>query len=121
MIFGVGVDIISVIRVRALFEKFPNRFINRILTEKEKSLFIQKGFSIAYLAKRYAAKEAVSKALGCGIGANLKFHDIEVLNSANGSPVVKIHSEKFSDIIVHLSISDEKEYAIAYAHAVACK
>lgn len=71
---------------------------------------------IAYLAKRFAAKEAISKALGVGIGENLSFQDIEISNNDLGKPIVLL--EKFPDIKIHLSLSDEKEgLAIAFAIA----
>jgi holo-[acyl-carrier protein] synthase len=122
MIIGIGTDIITLERIEYALEAFGGKFVNRILTEKEKHHLIEinnKDSKIAYLAKRFAAKEAISKALGTGIGEALSFHDIEISNNASGAPIASV--PKFKDVKVHISLSDEKEgLAIAFAIAEKC-
>lgn len=119
MIIGIGTDIISLDRIEYALEAFGSKFLQRILTEKERNYLIEihtKENKVAYLAKRFAAKEAVSKALGTGIGEDLSFQDIEISNNLEGKPLVSV--KKFPDINIHLSLSDEKE-GLAVAFAVA--
>jgi holo-[acyl-carrier protein] synthase len=119
MITGVGTDIISIERIEYAVEAFGTKFMQRILTLNERNYLIEihnDENKIAYLAKRFAAKEAISKALGTGIGESLSFQDIEISNNALGKPIVSV--AKFPDINIHLSLSDEKEgFAIAFAVA----
>lgn len=119
MIYGIGTDIISLERIEYALEAFGDKFITRILTDKEKSNYVEistRENKIAYLAKRFAAKEAISKSLGTGIGKSLSFHDIEITNAESGKPLVSV--VKFTHLKVHLSLSDEKEgFAIAFAIA----
>lgn len=112
MILGIGTDICDINRIK------PGQgFADKILCEDELKVFTIKKNKQAYLAKRFAAKEAVAKAFGCGIGAKLSFKDICILNNDLGAPYVKLLNTtklpKFSKI--HISLSDEKNYAIAYA------
>lgn len=105
-----GCDIISVARVRRSFEKHGESFINRILTDAEKEIFVRRNQSMTFLAGRFAAKEAVSKAFKTGIG-ELAFTDIEILHDANGAPYVMLKGKLFTSI--EISISHCDEYAIA--------
>lgn len=112
MILGIGTDICEISRIK------PGQgFADRILCAKELEIFAKKKNKQAYLAKRFAAKEAISKAFGCGIGAKLSFKDICILNNENGKPIVEILKiDKLPEFTnIHLSIADEKNYAIAYA------
>jgi len=121
MIIGIGTDIISINRIEYALEAFGSKFLQRILTERERNYLIEitnKENKVAYLAKRFAAKEAVSKALGTGIGEDLSFQDIEVSNNLEGKPIVTV--SRFPDIFIHLSLSDEKE-GLAVAFAIAEK
>ena len=119
MIIGIGTDIISLDRIEYALQAFGSKFIARILTDKERHYYIEmhnQDNKVAYLAKRFAAKEAISKALGTGIGHALSFHDIEVSNNELGKPIVNV--VKYPDVNIHLSLSDEKEgMAIAFAIA----
>ena len=119
MIYGVGTDIVSINRIAYAVEASDQKFSTRILTDKERNHYIEINNpenKIAFLAKRFAAKEAVSKALGTGIGEALSFKDIEFSNNSKGKPEVKV--EKYSEYNIQLSLSDEKEgYAIAFAIA----
>lgn len=117
MIHGIGTDIVSKARIAAALETHGEKFITRILNPKEQAECEKRSDAAAYLAKRYAAKEAIAKALGCGIGSKLGFQDISVLNLPTGVPAVKILRKEFHHTRIHLSLSDEKDYALAFAVA----
>lgn len=114
MIKGIGLDIIEIARIRGAIERFGKRFIQRIYTGHEianAAAYPAESIQFyAFLAKRFAAKEALAKALGFGIGEQLSFLDIEVLNDAAGKPYI---DGNFGGCIVHLSLTDTKEYAAA--------
>ena len=120
MIYGIGTDIVSIERVQEILKKNRDGFINRVLTEHEIALFTNKAESAAYCAKRFAAKEAFSKALGTGIGRVVSFQDLTVRNNENGKPYF-MPSEKLRLYLQekgikqgHLSISDESSNALAF-------
>ena len=120
MIYGIGTDIVSIERVQTIINKNRDGFINRVLTEHERALFANKADSAAFCAKRFAAKEAFSKALGTGIGRVVSFQDLTVRSNENGKPYF-MPSEKLrlylkdKDIQQgHLSISDESQNALAF-------
>ncbi|KEI95399.1 4'-phosphopantetheinyl transferase [Clostridium botulinum A2B7 92] len=120
MIYGIGTDITEVRRIEKAITRNKN-FINKLFTKNEMDLWEKKNFKLEFIAGRFAAKEAISKALGTGI-RDFNFKDIEIINNELGKPQV-ILKPKAEDIIrkisksykIHLSISHEKEYAIAYA------
>lgn len=113
MIIGIGTDICEINRIQP-----GSGFANKILSEKELLILSSKKNKQAYLAKRFCVKEAVSKAFGCGIGSKVSFKDISVLNDTNGKPYIEISDiakAKLADYTnIHVSISDEKNYAISY-------
>ena len=120
MIYGVGTDIVSINRIKDIISKNRDGFIKRVLTDHEQALFANKADSPAFCAKRFAAKEAFSKALGTGIGKEVSFQDLTVRNNENGKPHF-IPSEKLRLYLLakgikhaHLSISDESQNAIAF-------
>ena len=120
MIYGVGTDIVSIDRIQKIILKNKEGFIKRVLTDHEQALFANKADSAAFCAKRFAAKEAFSKALGTGIGRVVSFQDLTVRNNDNGKPHF-IPSEKLRLYLLekgvkqaHLSISDENQYAVAF-------
>ena len=120
MIYGVGTDIVSIERIQEILNKNRDGFINRVLTEHERALFTNKADSAAFCAKRFAAKEAFSKALGTGIGRVVSFQDLTVRNNENGKPYF-MPSEKLRLYLQekgikqgHLSISDESLNALAF-------
>ena len=120
MIYGVGTDIVSIDRIQKIILKNREGFIKRVLTEHEQALFANKADSAAFCAKRFAAKEAFSKALGTGIGRVVSFQDLTIRNNDNGKPHF-IPSEKLRLYLLekgvkqaHLSISDESQYAVAF-------
>lgn len=120
MIYGIGTDITEIRRIEKAITRNKN-FINKLFTKNEMDLWEKKNFKVEFIAGRFAAKEAISKALGTGI-RDFNFKDIEIINNELGKPKV-ILKPKAEDIIrkisqsykIHLSISHEKEYAIAYA------
>ncbi|MGY3723923.1 holo-[acyl-carrier protein] synthase [Granulicatella balaenopterae] len=111
-ISGIGMDAIELSRVREVWER-NGRFCERILTANELEIFHSlKGVrQLEFLAGRFAAKEAYSKAFGTGIGARLSFLDIEVLWDELGKPIVTKGPFRGQ---VHLSLSHTKETAFAY-------
>ena len=120
MIYGVGTDIVSIKRIQEILNKNRDGFINRVLTEHERALFANKADSAAFCAKRFAAKEAFSKALGTGIGRVVSFQDLTVRKNENGKPYF-MPSEKLRLYLQekgikqgHLSISDESLNALAF-------
>ena len=120
MIYGVGTDIVSIERIQEILNKNRDGFINRVLTEHERALFANKADSAAFCAKRFAAKEAFSKALGTGIGRVVSFQDLTVRKNENGKPYF-VPSEKLRLYLQekgikqgHLSISDESLNALAF-------
>lgn len=110
MIFGIGIDIVELNRIRRIYRR-QEKFVDRVLTPKEKDLFnkLAEGRKIEFLAGRFAAKEAFSKALGTGIGGSLSFLDIEIGKDELGKPFISKPIKKGA----HLSISHSKEYAVA--------
>ncbi|KAB2328576.1 holo-ACP synthase [Cytobacillus depressus] len=110
MISGIGIDIVELDRIRIIFER-QEKFAERILTLKERLEFLPltPQRKIEFLAGRFAAKEAFSKALGTGIGGELSFLDIEIEKDEKGKPFISKPLGKG----VHLSISHSKEYAVA--------
>ena len=91
MILGIGIDIIEVARIQASHERFGERFLNRILHPNEISYCLSYKAPAPFLAARFAAKEAISKAFGTGIGAQLGWQDMEVGRKESGEPFVILH------------------------------
>lgn len=122
MIKGIGIDIIEIDRIRRAIIK-NNKFIDRIFTTNEKKTFEKKNYSPQTIAGYFAAKEAVSKALGTGI-RNMQWKDIEILKDPLDKPYVKLHNNAkdlaYSMNIdkIFVSISHSKENAIAQAVAI---
>ena len=123
MITGIGTDIVQIPRIERLLDLYGLDFIKKILSEREIQQLVKlnKDKHGCFVAKRFAAKEAVSKALGTGIGRDLKFTDISVMNDDLGKPFIQIFStknlDKFKQIKIHISISDDYPIAVAFAIA----
>ena len=120
-IFGIGTDIIQVDRIKKNLKK--KGFINRIFSKKEIAKCKKISNSSNCFAKRFAAKEAFSKALGTGISRGINFNEILILNKKSGKPYIsligqtkKIFSSKVKNkkTKIALSVSDEKKYAVAF-------
>lgn len=112
MIIGTGVDITEVRRLKQAVEKWGEVFLNRIFTDDELRNAKTRGGLYQHLAGRFAAKEAVFKALG---DAGLSWKDLQILNDADGRPHCEIIKSKKKNIAVHVSISHVKNYAVANA------
>jgi len=93
MILGTGIDIIEVKRIAASYEKFGERFVNRILLPDEIAYCRSHKDPVPFLAARFAAKEAISKAFGTGIGAALGWQDMEIRRKESGEPYVVLHGK----------------------------
>ena len=119
-ILGIGTDIVQTKRIKRLMDKFPTGFVDRILHKNELEIYKDFKNPTSYVARRFAAKEAVAKALGTGIAKGVSFHDIEISNTPEGQPVLTLYGEalevaqKLGVKKNHISLSDEKKYAIAY-------
>lgn len=125
MILGIGIDTVSVNRVKELVLKFGEKFENKIFTDAEIIKAKNKKNSLSealFYAKRFAAKESFSKALGLGIGRGVDFRDIEIDNDKLGKPFINILNGKeefikqhfaVKNFAVHLSLSDEADNALA--------
>lgn len=111
MIKGIGLDIVEIDRIRKLHEKSPT-FANRILSNNEKLLMENYSFSrqVEFLAGRFAAKEAFSKAAGTGIGITYSFKDIEILKEDSGKPYLLIKGSKINAFV---SITHSMQFAAA--------
>lgn len=121
MILGTGIDIIEVNRIQTSHEKFGERFLNKILHPNEIAYCLSHRSPGPFLAARFAAKEAVSKAFGTGIGAELGWRDIEVCRKESGEPFVVLHGKGLELLharggrVVHLTLSHTQAYAVAMA------
>jgi holo-[acyl-carrier protein] synthase len=93
MVLGVGIDIIEVARIQASYERFGERFVNRILLPDEIAYCLSHKVPGPFLAARFAAKEAISKAFGTGIGAELGWQDMEIVRKPSGEPIVVLHGQ----------------------------
>jgi holo-[acyl-carrier protein] synthase len=121
MILGVGIDIIEVGRIQASYEKFGERFLKRILHENEIAYCLSHKMPGPFLAVRFAAKEAISKAFGTGIGTHLSWQDMEVARRPSGEPYVILHGDgqkllaERGGRVVLISLSHTQEHATAVA------
>ena len=119
MIYGVGTDLIEIRRIERSLERFGERLAQRILCEPEMKRFRAHRQPAAYLAKRFAAKEAFTKALGTGIRAPANWHGVWVTNLRSGKPELNFSAElknlleKKRVSRAHLSLTDEREIASA--------
>ena len=119
---GVGVDLIRVRRVEQAYSRCPERFMQRIFTPREQAFLFQRGYPAATLAARFAAKEAVAKALGCGIGP-VRWNEMEIMPDSKGAPCVYLHGEAERQARqqgisgVAISLSHDGPRAIAFAVA----
>jgi len=123
-IIGLGTDIVNINRIKKIYSKYGNHFLDKILTKSEKKIKGQtsKSKNIETIAKRFAAKEAISKAIGYGFSKGIHFKNIEIYNDKNGKPYANVNgkakkilskiSKKYN---IFLSLSDDKPWAVATA------
>lgn len=120
-VVGIGTDLLDSKRIADVYERQQQRFVERILTPKERELFNLRGQSVNFLAKQFAAKEALAKALGTGIAKGIGFQELEVLRSAEGAPVVYLYGAaqvrlmELNAANALVSLSDEGEFVLAFA------
>jgi len=121
MILGTGIDIIEVSRIESSCEKFGDRFLKRILRPEEIAYCFRHRRPGPFLAARFAAKEAISKAFGTGLGRHVGWLDLEVAHKDSGEPFVILHDRGLTLLrergarTVHLSLSHTEHYAAAVA------
>tara|TARA_Y100000590_G_scaffold468225_1_gene650078 strand:+ start:7669 stop:8064 length:396 start_codon:yes stop_codon:yes gene_type:complete len=123
MIIGLGIDLIDIRRIERVISQYGHKFKNRIFTPAEIEKCDNRRLSLDSYAKRYAAKEACSKALGTGFRHGVYWKDIEVVNSKSGKPYIALHGgamKKYMKLIpdgkagnINLSMTDEYPYAQA--------
>ena len=121
-IFGIGTDIVNIKRIEKILKKNGNSFKNKFFSKKEINYCEKKKNPSSFYAKRFAAKEAVTKAMGTGIGKGISLKNIEVINNINGKPDIilkgnvdaflkkQIKRKKYD---IYLSLSDDKPWAHA--------
>jgi holo-[acyl-carrier protein] synthase len=127
MIFGIGIDLVEIARVEGAYVRFGERFARRILGARELERYHARRArsdvrGIAFLATRFAAKEAISKALRLGMRSPMRWRSVEVVNEAGGRPIALVHGE-LADYVqrhrirLHITVTDERLMAAAYAIA----
>ena len=128
MILGIGIDLVEIFRINKITEKYPGKFAKRVLGKREfctyENILFSSGKSKEranrFIAKRIAAKEAVSKAFGMGLRGQISLKAIEVLNDKLGKPYVEfsfLHDKSTLPYFknIHISLTDEKSFAQAIA------
>ncbi|MEY3669459.1 MAG: holo-ACP synthase [Burkholderiaceae bacterium] len=125
MIAGVGTDRVLIGRIQTLLLRWGDRFVARVLGPSEQAEFYRRRErsefrAASYLAKRFAAKEAFGKALGCGLAHPMSLHSLEVLNTAKGAPYPVFHKALATHMQTQqlrgfVSLSDEQDAALAFA------
>ena len=124
MIVGIGSDLADIRRIEQTLARFGDRFTTRIFTEVERARSERKGDRAASYAKRFAAKEACSKALGTGLKAGVFWRDMGVVNLRSGKPTMALTggaAKRLAELmppgmtaVVHLSLTDDHPYAQAF-------
>ena len=124
MIHGIGTDICDIRRIRASFERHGERFAQKILSETELAVWRRRSArwperGVRYLATRFSAKEAFSKAIGLGMRLPMQWRLCEIANRPSGEPMIVLHGglkEWFEaqGLMAHISVTDESEYAASF-------
>ena len=120
MITGIGTDLVHIDRVKRVLDRHGERFVNRILTAEERVRFDRTQAKASHLAKRFAAKEAFSKAIGTGIRSPFRWHSISVTRDARGKPMLQPDSMMAAYLAetgvtrFHLSLTDDAQVAMAF-------
>ena len=123
-ILGIGTDIVSIERIEKSLKKWDEGFLSRLFTEGERAVCDKRKNRAACYAKRFAAKEACSKALGTGIAKGVRWTDMEVVLDENGAPQMALSGEAAERLLsmigessgpqVHLTLSDDHSWAVAF-------
>ena len=124
MIYGIGTDLCDVRRIAASLARRGERFAAKVLGPHEMEVFRfrygkVKERGVKYLATRFSAKEAFSKAIGLGMNMPMTWRDCEIVNAESGKPEVRLHGElaawfEAKRLVAHVSVSDESEYAASF-------
>jgi holo-[acyl-carrier protein] synthase len=120
-LIAVGTDILKVARIDEVLARLGNRFVRRILTLQEQEEYHASKQPGRFLAKRFAAKEAIAKSLGTGIGRGVSWQDIQIEHDAHGAPRVRLlgGAQRVAGdrggVRVELSVADEIDYVVAFA------
>jgi holo-[acyl-carrier protein] synthase len=124
MIIGIGTDLANIERIEGTIARFGDRFLNRVFTEREKATAERRAQRVATYAKRWAAKEACSKALGTGLRMGIAWKDMGVYNVTTGQPMMHLTgwaAERLRDItpsghraVVHVTLTDDHPWAQAF-------
>ncbi|HJL93481.1 MAG TPA: holo-ACP synthase [Woeseiaceae bacterium] len=124
MIFGIGTDIVELSRIEKTYNRFGNHFVERLLMPEENTLFSKNKNPIRFLAMRFAAKEAIVKAMGTGFSNGIWIRDIGIINKNSGKPVVVYSSRgdlmcrKLGISEIHISLTDEAGLILAFSVAL---
>ena len=124
MIYGVGTDICDIRRIRTSLAKYGERFAQKVLSDREIAIWHKRSArwpdrGVRYVATRFSAKEAFSKAIGLGMRMPMTWRACELSNLATGQPVITLHGplkDWFEErsLRAHVSVSDESDYATSY-------
>jgi holo-[acyl-carrier protein] synthase len=124
VIYGIGTDLCDVRRIEATLARRGERFANRVLGERELAVFHARATraparGLRFLATRFSAKEAFSKAIGLGIRMPMTWRSCEILNAASGKPEIALNGALaawFAErrLVAHVSVTDESDYAAAF-------
>ncbi|MEL4181389.1 holo-ACP synthase [Roseateles sp. PN1] len=124
MIYGIGTDICDIRRIRETLARRGERFAEKVLGPHELVVFRERSERVAargisYLATRFSAKEAFSKAIGMGMRSPMNWRDCEIVKAASGKPEIRLHGElalwfEAKGLKAHVSVTDETEYAAAF-------
>jgi holo-[acyl-carrier protein] synthase len=120
-LIAVGTDILRVARIDEVLARLGDRFVQRILTLQEQQEYHASKQPARFLAKRFAAKEAIAKSLGTGIGRGVSWQDIQIEHDVQGAPLVRLSggARRVADELggkrVVLSVADEVDYVVAFA------
>jgi len=124
MIYGIGTDVCDIRRIEATLARQGDRFARRVLGEAEYAIWQARGArwpqrGVRYLATRFSAKEAFSKAIGLGMRMPMTWRSCEILNQASGQPVVVLHGQlktwfEGRGLCAHVTVTDESDYAASF-------
>ena len=118
MLEGLGIDVVEVGRIKKALDRWGERFFHRVFTSEERNYCKRKAHPEQSLAARFAAKEAVLKAIGTGLSDGIRWTDVEVVNDKSGKPKVQLEkkiTQRIGNKKILVSISHTKEFAIAIA------
>ena len=124
MIYGIGTDICDIRRIRASLERHGERFAHKVLADDELAVWQRRSErwperGVRYLATRFSAKEAFSKAVGLGMRMPMTWRHCEIINLASGKPAIQLHGELATwfaaqGLSAHITVTDEVDYAASF-------